>query len=90
MRSDLEASGFGVFSPQEEKRLSNVEESVLSKLSRYESAIERQLYRALHQLEQFSKRMVLLVETRKVLSLLYSLNAEGSFLGKVHPFRERL
>jgi hypothetical protein len=25
-----------------------------------------------------------------VLSLLYSLNAEGSLLGKVHPFRERL
>ena len=41
-------------------------------------------------LEQFSKRMVPLVETRRVLSLLYSLNAEGSFLGKVHPFRERL
>jgi hypothetical protein len=31
-----------------------------------------------------------LVETRRVLSLLYSLNAEGSLLGKVHPFRERL
>jgi hypothetical protein len=31
-----------------------------------------------------------LVETRRVLSLLYSLNAEGSFLGKVHPFREML
>jgi hypothetical protein len=31
-----------------------------------------------------------LVETRRVLSLLYSLSAEGSLLGKVHPFRERL
>src|SRR5215207_2594907 len=41
-------------------------------------------------LEQFSKRMVPLVETRRVLSFLYSLNAEGSFLGKVHPFREGL
>jgi hypothetical protein len=41
-------------------------------------------------LERFSKRMAPLVETRRVLSLLYSLNAEGSFLGKVHPFRERL
>jgi hypothetical protein len=29
-----------------------VEESILSKLSRYETAIERQLYRALHQLER--------------------------------------
>ena len=28
-----------------------MEESILSKLSRYESAIERALYRALHQLE---------------------------------------
>jgi hypothetical protein len=27
-----------------------VEESILSKLSKYETAIERQLYRALHQL----------------------------------------
>ena len=41
-------------------------------------------------LEQFSNRKVPLVETRRVLRLLYSLNAEGSFLGKVHPFRERL
>jgi hypothetical protein len=41
-------------------------------------------------LEQFSKRMVPLIETRRVLSLLYSLNAEGSFLVKVHPFREKL
>jgi hypothetical protein len=41
-------------------------------------------------IEQFSKRMVRLVETRRVLKLLYSLNAEDSFLGKVHPFRERL
>ena len=41
-------------------------------------------------LEQFSKRMVPLVETRRVLSLLYRLNAEGSFLCKVHPFGERL
>jgi hypothetical protein len=31
-----------------------------------------------------------LIETRRVLSLLYSLNAEGSFLVKVHPFREKL
>jgi hypothetical protein len=31
-----------------------------------------------------------LIETRRVLSLLYSLNAEGCLLGKVHPFRERL
>ena len=31
-----------------------------------------------------------LVETRRVLSLLYSLNAESSFLVKVHPFREKL
>ena len=31
-----------------------------------------------------------LVETRRVLSLLYSLNAEGFFLVKVHPFREKL
>jgi hypothetical protein len=29
-----------------------VEESILSKLSRYETAIERQLYRALHKLER--------------------------------------
>src|SRR5215210_6287521 len=34
--------------------------------------------------------MVPLIETRRVLSLLYSLNAEGSFLVKVHPFREKL
>jgi hypothetical protein len=43
----------------------------------------------------FSQRAVFkedgpLIETRRVLSLLYSLMAEGSFLGKVHPFRERL
>jgi hypothetical protein len=41
-------------------------------------------------LEQFSKRMVPLVETRRVPSLLYRLNAKGSFVGKVHPFREWL
>ena len=29
-----------------------MEESILSKLSKYETAIERQLYRALHQLER--------------------------------------
>jgi hypothetical protein len=29
-------------------------------------------------------------KTRKVQSLLYSLNAEGSILEKVHPFREKL
>jgi hypothetical protein len=29
-----------------------VEESILSKLSRYETAIERALYRALHELER--------------------------------------
>jgi hypothetical protein len=29
-------------------------------------------------------------KTREVQSLLYSLNAEGSILEKVHPFREKL
>ena len=48
------------------------------------------LFRKASALEQFSKRMVPLVETRRVPSLLYRLNAKGSFVGKVHPFREWL
>jgi protocatechuate 3,4-dioxygenase beta subunit len=31
-----------------------------------------------------------LVETRRAPTLLYSLNAEGFLLGRVHPFLERL
>jgi len=40
----------GGFSPQDEDLY--VEDSVLSKLSRYETAIERTLYRALHELDR--------------------------------------
>ena len=39
-----------MFSPQEE--ILYVEESVPSKLSRYEPGIERSLYRALHELQR--------------------------------------
>jgi hypothetical protein len=53
LRGDLEVlrpDGLGVFSPQEE--VLYVEESILSKLYRHGTTIERQPNRALHELER--------------------------------------
>ena len=51
MRGDLEAQpASGSFAPKKRDRC--VEERLLSKLSRYEATIERQTYRAQHELER--------------------------------------